>query len=405
MFRKIILHSGVQIIGRGISLVFSVLLTSILSRRLGIGGYGNYILITTLANLLITTANWGTQIIGVRELSRTKDTGRLIGSLGVLRFLLSLIAIIFGIAAILFLPIFEGIRIISLITLPLVLVINFGGIFNIIFQANVRMDLKTLSQVLSQGILFSLTLLFLNQGMGLLAPLLGLLIAKLITTILAYPLSKNFISKKFSFDKVLLKKLFWASLPLGAQLTLFTAYDQAIDSFIIKNYLGANQVGLYGLAYKIYSNLVLPAYYLNSTILPMLSKKNSESKKSFLFALGLTIIGLIFLVPLTIGFSDFIIQFISGPAFSQSSQILKILAISLIFAYSNHLTGFLLIAKNRQVDSLKISLIALVWNLGLNLIFVPYFGIIAAAWVTVSTEALVSIISTWRLSKCYNRQQ
>ncbi len=402
MLKKIILNSGIQILGRGVSLVFSILLTSILTRQLGISGYGNYILITTLINLLITTSNWGSQIIGVRELSRTENQEKMLGNLGVLRLALSLITIIFGIFIIFFLPVYREIRLISLIVLPVVLITNFGENFYIVFQTKVRMDLKTLFQVIDQIIVFLFTLFLLSQNWKLAAPLAGILIAKTIIAISSYPIAKNFIQPKLDLNPKIIKKLFLAALPLGIQLSLFSVYDQTIDSFIIKNYLGTNQVGIYGLAYKIYSNLVLPAYYLNATVLPMLSTKNTKSKKSFKLALGLTTIGAVVIFLLTFGLSDLIINLISGSNFSASGQILKILAVSLVFAYFNHLNGFFLIAKNKQVESFKISLFALIWNMGFNLALIPQFGILAAAWVTVSTEALVSIISTWRVIRCYN---
>jgi len=404
MFRKIILNSGIQIIGRGIGLVFSVMLTSVLSRRLGVTGYGNYILITALINLLITTANWGTQIIGVRELSRTKSEGQLIGSLGLLRFYLSLITSILAVIAIVVFPAFTKIRTVSLLVIPIIFAANFSQLFNIIFQTKLRMDLKTTFQIIDQIVLFGLTLFLLNQGLELSAPLIAILAAKLITSLLAYSKARKFIAEKIKINKEIFKKIALASIPLGAQLTLFTAYDQAVDSFLIKNYLGAGQVGFYGLAYKIYSNLVLPAYYLNSTILPILSSKNKQSKKGLVIGSLLTAGGIILVVPITFLFSNLIIQLIAGSAFSVSSQILRILSLSLIFAYFNHLTGFYLIAKDRQMDSLIISAVGLIWNLILNLIFIPTYGISAAAWITVSTEGLITTISTWKLIKCYNKR-
>ncbi len=404
MFKKIILNSGVQIIGRAVSLVIAIVIAGVLTRRLGAAGYGNYVFISSFATLLATIANWGTQTIGVRELSRTKKKNELFKNLVWLRIGFVIVTLIGGGTAIVVLPAFNELKFTSLIVLPLVLVSVFESTSFIIYQTFVRMDLKSFFQTLSQVLFLGLTIYFLGLDWQILAPLAGYLFAKLITGLISCPISQRLLpdTKKaanINFKK--LKKLFWAALPLGAQLVLFTSYDQAVDSFIIKNYLGANEVGLYGLAYKIYANLTLPAYYLNSTILPILSKNNSESKRSFKTALGLTIIGLIFLIPLTIVFSNRAVNLIAGSQFQTSGYILKILAISLIFAYLNHLTGFLLIAKNKQVDSLKIALFALGWNLVLNIIFVPRFGIAAAAWITVSTEGLVTIASTIVLRKTF----
>lgn len=404
MLKNIILNSGVQILGRGISLIFSVLLTSILTRRLGISGYGNYVLITTLINLLITTANWGTQIIGVRELSRSKDQSILLTNIAFLRLMLCLGTLVVGGLIILFLPVYQEIKTISLILLPAVILTSFEQNFYIIFQTKIRMELKTLFQVVDHLLIFVFSLFFLNQGWGLAAPLTGILIAKTIVIIFSYPTAVNLIKPKITINWAVVKKIFIAVLPLGIQLSLFTAYDQAVDSFIIKNYLGTGQVGIYGLAYRIYANLVLPAYYLNSTILPLLSGETAKSKKSFKIGLGLTIIGAGIVFLSTFAFSGWVVNFISGPVFSPSAGILRILSVSLIFAYLNHINGFFLIARDRQIESLAISAIALTWNTVFNISLIPEFGVAAAAWVTVSTEALVSLISTWRVIRCYNRR-
>jgi O-antigen/teichoic acid export membrane protein len=407
MLKKIIFNSGIQIAGRVISVVISVLIAGILTRNLGTTGYGNYVFISAFATLLVTTANWGTQTIGVRELSRTNEKAKLFKNLIFLRAFFSMITIIIGGMVIIFLPAFKEIRLISFIVLPLIAVSIFESTSFILYQAFIRMDLKSLFQTSSQIIFLGLTVFFLNKNLNIAAPLTAYLLAKLITGMISFPISKKLLSQtnKIKINKKRMTKLFWAALPLGAQLVLFTGYDQAVDSFIIKSYLNATQVGIYGLAYKIYANLILPAYYLNSTILPILSKNNARSKKSLKIASGLTIFGLIIIIPLTIIFSDFTVNLIGGSQFGQSSNILKILGVSLLFAYINHLTGFLLIAKDRQVDSLIIALFGLIWNLILNLIFIPQYGITAAAWITVSTEALVSLLSGGRLIWCYNKRQ
>ena len=48
---------------------------------------------------------------------------------------------------------------------------------------------------------------------------------------------------------------------------------------------------------------------------------------------------------------------------------------------------------------LKVGLAALLINLVLNLLLIPYFGIIAAAWVTVLTEAIAAGMMWFYLRK------
>ena len=400
MIKTIIYHSGIQILGKAGSLTLSIVATSILARQLGAQGYGQYTLIIALVNLLVAIGNWGTQIIGVRELARAKDKGLLFGSLMVLRLILGAVTMLLGAIIILWLPLFTDIARLALLSLFLVLTIIIETSWQIVFQAFIRMDLKTIADILGAMVFLLLTVFLLRWRLGVIAPILGWLWAKMFALFFLIFMGQKLLRSKLKFQKGVLSRLLKESLPMGTLLILFTAYDRAIDSLIIKHFLGPSQVGFYGLAYKIYGNLVLPAYFLTQTIFPVLSQ-NQKKKFWSTFKLGgvLLTLGLFFLIPLTIILSSPIIRLIAGQEFYPSALVLRILALGLIFAYFNHLTGFSLIALNRQTDSLKIGLVALIWNLILNLIFIPQGGIIAASWITVATEGLVSLLSSLVLIK------
>ena len=68
---------------------------------------------------------------------------------------------------------------------------------------------------------------------------------------------------------------------------------------------------------------------------------------------------------------------------------LQILSLALIVSYFNHLNGYTLIALGRQWSSFIIAIVALVVNVLLNLVLIPHFSFIAAAFVTFITEGLI----------------
>lgn len=398
MLKKIIYNSGTQLVGKAVQLISSVITAALLTQSLGPSGYGQYTLIMALTTFLVTLGNWGTQIIGVRELSTNKEKSKLFSSLLYLRFILAGIAIGLGIAFILISPVFKNIQQLALLSLILVFSLIIETSFNIIFQSLLKMDRRALINIISSFLFLGLTIAFLKLNYGLLAPLLSWIITRSITILIAFILSKKLISWSWQPQENLVKQLFIQSLPLGTLLVLSTAYDQAIDSFIIQQYLGEQQVGFYGLAYKIYSNLVLPAYFLSNTLFPLLSKKK-KFNKVLTTGIKLSLLGLIGLVPLTYFTAPKLIPLLGGKEFFTSISVLQILSLSLIFAYINHLTGFSLIAINKQKTSLKIGVFALSLNLALNLYFIPKYGIISAAWITVVTEGTTSILSSIFLYK------
>ncbi len=398
--RKILYHSGVQLGAKALNLTFSLIITIILTRRLGVAGYGQYALIMALIGFLTVLANWGSQIIGTRELSRVQKLGPVLGSLIILRLLLALISLTIGWLIINFSPWFAAIRGAALLGLLIVLTINLETSWLCLLRSQLKFDRQALISIWGGIIFLVSTLVFLHWRSGLLAPLFGWLLAKISNNLLLILSSKPLIRSPIRCQLRTMHQLFMASWPVGALLILFTAYDRAVDSFFIKHFWTDSQVGLYGLAYKIYSNLVLPAYFLVNSIFPTLSKKEKGSfELAFKQVVLIISLGLAFGLPLILLLSPIIIKIVAGPQFLAAAPVLRILSLALIFAAWNHLTGFSLIALDQQKTALKINFLALSWNLALNWIFIPHQGIEAAAWITVSTEGLVALLSSLKLNQ------
>jgi O-antigen/teichoic acid export membrane protein len=58
-----------------------------------------------------------------------------------------------------------------------------------------------------------------------------------------------------------------------------------------------------------------------------------------------------------------------------------------------YVAGSMSIVLRLQKYFVRYALIALVFNVGLNLIFVPKYGFVAAAWVTLGTELMVEVLA------------
>jgi O-antigen/teichoic acid export membrane protein len=180
--------------------------------------------------------------------------------------------------------------------------------------------------------------------------------------------------------------------PMGVYLLVFTAYDRAVDSMMISHFLSMNEVAWYGLSYKIYGNLVQPAYFFVASIFPLLSSPIPGKRKLFFSSLSLIIIGLAITAPLLSWLAPWIINVLGGIEFGPAIAVLRILIFAMIFAYLNHLLGFTLIARGSQKSILFVGTVVLVVNIIGNWLVIPRWGINGAAGVTVLTEALSMIL-------------
>src|SRR5207253_10860553 len=77
--------------------------------------------------------------------------------------------------------------------------------------------------------------------------------------------------------------------------------------------------------------------------------------------------------------------------FPESIPSLRILALAIVFLFANSAFTAMLYAVDRQDLFAWATAIAVVVNVGLNLLFIPLYGYLAASAITVVTEAAFSV--------------
>jgi O-antigen/teichoic acid export membrane protein len=411
IFPKIAFNTIIQIIGRGVVIGLTIITTALLTRRLGVAGYGDYVFITAFLMFFSAIADWGTGIISVREASKDRDLEkRIYGNALLLRLAIATFSFFLINLLIFVLSQFSGLVLPAVIASTLLFFWSLRTSCQIIFQTKLRFDQHVLVEVFSSGLFLLFLVLVLRFSSDLTWIFLALSSASFLAALLALILGKRLTGFDFQPDWQLMKRIIKEALPTGALLLVFSIYNR-LDIFLLQSIKGAEPVGIYGLAYKVHDNLVLGAAFLANAFFPVISRydKISELKKEFqpmreiyqkLFDI-LFIAGLVMTV-LVLIFSPLIIQIIGGQEFSASILVLRILVLGTFVAYFNHLTGYSLIALGKQKVSLVVAVVALVWNVSLNLFFIPRFSYLAAAYITIATEGLVLVLTSIYLVRRFN---
>jgi len=274
---------------------------------------------------------------------------------------------------------------------------------NAYFQKMLRYDLSALAQ--SAGSLsmvvtaVALTFIPLVGGpiLGTLSLFIGSMVTAAAALFLITPLARN-IRPIVHFSRY--RSLFLAATPLGFALIFNLIYFHA-DSVILALTRPTGEVGIYGLAYKVFElPLVIPIFFMNSVyplwLRPTQHKQRSDRNiftTSFVFlVLSAMVIGVM------MWFSAPFVTLIR-PEFAQSVMPLRVLLLGLPVFFVSALLMWFLIAKKLQSTLLLIHGIAMGMNIVANIIFVPVFGYMAAAWITISSEAFVLAMSglvAWR---------
>lgn len=398
MMKKPLVNTVVQILGKIGMVSISLITTGLLTRKLGLTNYGNFVLISSVFVFLDAVADFGTKTIGVRELSKDVDKS-VISDIFNLRIVMALIAFSLGQLVVWNWNGMREIRIEASVSLLMIFLTSLAGFWEIIFQSKLRMDLKVLMD-LSFPLMFLVWLWWWQGPISLLIIYGVYLVARLFSLVVgAYLVASLHQVKilKINRDKVInLWKLTW---PMGLFLMMFATYDRAIDAMLISHYLGAVEVAWYGLSYKIYGVLLQPAYFYVNSIFPIMSVKDTPKKYLFLSSLIILVVGAILLVLMVYLLAPFMVNTLAGSAFGPSIKVLRMLIVASLFSYVGHLVGFTLISYGGQGEMLKLGVVALLVNLILNVLLIPRYGIMGAAGVTVFTEMIDMLMMMYFLKR------
>ncbi len=160
-----------------------------------------------------------------------------------------------------------------------------------------------------------------------------------------------------------------------------------IDQVMIQHSIDSSAVGIYDASVRITEICgFLPGVFITSLFPAIVNaKKSSEAEyKNRFKTLSLFSIGLATLIAIFVFlFSPFIIGLIFGPAFAESSAVLKIYIWSLVGAITVSLMQSYLIVENRAKKILILSVIGAFINVILNLYLIPLHGIYGAAIATL----------------------
>lgn len=404
---RVVPNTFAQFLSRGLVIIISLVTTAVLTRRLGVTVYGDYIFISSFILLFVALTDIGTTIIAVRDASAEKSRAATIfGNLFSLRLIFSLLFFgllnLFGVL----LPQFAGIERAVFLGSFILIFLTLRTLAQAILQVFFRLDLGSLLEVAASVLfLVGFWLLFVVcQSRSISSIMLVWSSAALLSGIVGLLLANKYLTIKFVWQKKEISRLIKEALPVGISLLLFSFYDRGIDSFLLKTYSGAQAVGYYGLAYKVHANLTLGAAYLVNSLFPVISSlKNSKDLMVKIYQKYFVLLILVALLLFSFGeiFAPSVVRLLGGTDFKPAESALRILLLATIFSYLNHLNGYFMIALGAQKIYLYYSIIGLFLNLTLNLYFIPRYSFLAAAVITVITEMTMFFLSYSTLGKRY----
>nr|AXY99636.1 wzx [Proteus vulgaris] len=194
-----------------------------------------------------------------------------------------------------------------------------------------------------------------------------------------------------------IKLYFFQAIPFGLTPLLHLIYFQS-DIILIDRLYSSTEAGFYSAAFMlITASYILPAVIYQKYLLPyihILNANNDITNEFKIFKTGaFTILPISIIIFLIYYFlSPYIVLVIFGEAYKKTQEIMLILSVCIIFRYLSSHVGLFLTAGNLIKVKNKNMLLCAIINILLNVIFIPSFGSIAAAYITVITEILLLLM-------------
>ena len=187
-------------------------------------------------------------------------------------------------------------------------------------------------------------------------------------------------------------RLIRRAAPLGVAL-IATAIYYSVDSVLIGLYRSTAEVGYYSAAYRIVLACLALPFLTHSVALPMISRLVRDQAAEVRPVLQAISRGLLIVtVPLAVGVTitaDLIISIAFGGEYVPAAAPLRLLIWTCVTVSANVPFAVLMLARHRDRNYMATTVLGGAINLCLNLVVVPLFGMIGAAWSTLAAEAIV----------------
>lgn len=387
-----------QSLGRAVGLVISLATITLLTRQLGVESYGDFTAAAVYVGLFGVLTDVGITTILIRELGRRPGSEReLVGTAFGLRCVLAAGAT--AVAAALAFLVYGGEpnderRLAVLIFLPTILLWIGASTASALFQARLSMGrvaaIEVVSRLVNLGaVAFAVKFEARFAWVVVAAALPGLAFQATALMLAALRVCPPVVRVDFKAWR----RLFVTSIPLGVAVILNALYFR-IDAFLLSIFGTAEDVGLYGLAWRVVEIVIIFPGFIVLSAYPILSRLADQREMTEFVRVarktfdGLAVLAI--LAGMTIAlFSRELVTLIGGGHFEDASVALAILSAGTGLVFVNGLLGYILIAIDKQRDALWLNVAALAFNVSLNIAFIPRYGYVAAAAVAAASELLI----------------
>lgn len=401
--------TALQVAGHVFAIALTATSTVILTRFLGVDGYGRFTVLTVFLLIGISVSEFGLNGTAVRWFARGERPEEIFASLIGLRLFLSVAAAVTGIAIFSLYPNHDAPLTAVVLTAAAMVLAGVNMTVPTALQARLDFRLGVVLDLTARTVAFATyaaaAVLVTSDApdgrlvAAALGPPAGFLVAVIVGLAAVRRLSFPIVP---TFHPATWRRLMRDAVPLGV-VTILGLASYRLDALVLAFLKDSYDVGIYGLAYRFMEAAVPLGAFIVAAVFPLLVREESGAERRALQiarAADLLLVTSIGAAVATIVLAPDLVRLLGGPAYDPAVVPLRILALSLPFSFVGMLLSWTLVARGLQHRLIPLAAVSVVLNLALNLALVPTYSYKASAAITLAMEivgviALTAFVRRW----------
>lgn len=395
-------NTAAQAAGKVVSTALGVVVVGLMTRLLGQSGFGMYTTAVAYFQIFALMLDLGINVMLVQMLGeRAGDKAyedRAVSATFTFRIITAFILL--GAAPLI------GLALDYPWTLKLALFAIWGSFFSSalnqivigVQQRHLRMKVVAIAEVLGRLVLLAGVLAAYYWRWDLVTVSLFISIAGFANLAVNLIAARRFASFRWNWDPVFWKTLIGRAWPIGLSILFNLIYFKA-DTLVLSYVRPFTEVGVYGAAYRVLEILVTLPFMYAGVLLPMIANawaKQDKARFQELLRNSYTAMTLLAAPMLagTLVLGERIMTMVAGSEFAASGDVLKILMLAVAIIFFGTVSSHAVVALDAQRRAIPLYVVTALLTLVGYLLFIPRYGMWAAAWLTVGSECAVALGTT-----------
>jgi O-antigen/teichoic acid export membrane protein len=389
-------NTVVQTTGKLASIALGWVTLLALTNYLGAAGFGAYTIMAAYLQLFAVAADLGLVLVSSQLFAeRPEERDRVFANL--LGFRVATAALPLAAATLLvwLLPysavVKQGVAVLAGSFFLVALLQVFTGLF----QKELAMGRAVAGELAGRLTLLAAVLTAIAQGRGVLFVAAAVVASSAVNLAVAAGFARRFVRLAVACEPALWRVIWQRAWPITVGIVLNLVYLKA-DTLVLSLVRAEAEVGVYGAMYRVFEVLVTFPTMFAGLLLPVLASAWARQERVAFAATAQRGFDALLLaaVPLVVGvgFTAPRLARLFGPEFATAGLVLWLLVAASAAIFAGTFFGHLVVAANRQR--------AMLWAYGLTagvsvvgyVAFIPPYGALAAAALTVVAEALVATL-------------